>query len=303
MNAIENNSMYHVNPEAAELNRVRGFDPLNYVRTTKDGIVLDLPYKKLWFRMRYPNGKIRPLLIKMTEETAIVEACVFFDRRDTEPASSAIAQCNKNKTLHGEYLKVAQDTAIDRALSDAGFGIQFIPAESISAQTDYVPGEASDTIVDEVVPSSAHTNETPAAKEGVPQTVATTASDKEQLTSELPVVTTDEKPIQEIIFTPAAKMMTCDVEGDSDSDADTEPVDEASNIPRYTSDTPVEEICSIMTMEEAENYVVGEGTCTGWSMSKVAERRPASLKFYINGYKGKDNILRAAATLMMRKAS
>ena len=44
--------------------------------------------------------------------------------------------------------------------------------------------------------------------------------------------------------------------------------------------------------------IVPLGTCKGWAMSQVADRRPASLKWYINGYSGNDNILRAAATIM-----
>ena len=66
----------------------------------------------------------------------------------------------------------------------------------------------------------------------------------------------------------------------------------------YTSDMPVEEICSMMTYEEAGNVIVPIGTCKGWTLSQVADRRPASLKWYINGYTGDDNILRAAATIM-----
>ena len=70
------------------------------------------------------------------------------------------------------------------------------------------------------------------------------------------------------------------------------------SLPTYSSDMPVDEICSMMTYEEAGNVIVPLGTCKGWAMSQVADRRPASLKWYINGYSGNDNILRAAATIM-----
>ena len=56
-----------------------------------------------------------------------------------------------------------------------------------------------------------------------------------------------------------------------------------------------------MTQKEAENYVVKEGTCAGWSMATVLERRPASLRFYLTGYTGKDNVLRAAATILSQQ--
>ena len=73
---------------------------------------------------------------------------------------------------------------------------------------------------------------------------------------------------------------------------------DSSELPAYTADMSVEEICSMMSYEEAGNVIVPIGTCKGWTLAQVADRRPASLKWYINGYSGNDNILRAAATIM-----
>ena len=73
---------------------------------------------------------------------------------------------------------------------------------------------------------------------------------------------------------------------------------DSSEFPAYTADMQVEEICSMMSYEEAGNVIVPIGTCKGWTLAQVADRRPASLKWYINGYTGNDNILRAAATIM-----
>ena len=58
----------------------------------------------------------------------------------------------------------------------------------------------------------------------------------------------------------------------------------------------------MMTLEAARNYVVKEGACNGWTLAQVEERRPASLKFYVSGYSGKDNILRAGAKLLLSAA-
>ena len=73
---------------------------------------------------------------------------------------------------------------------------------------------------------------------------------------------------------------------------------EAAPTGGYTNDMSVEEICARMTLEEAENYIVPLGTCNGQTMKQVADRRPASLRYYISGYSGDNNILRAAATLV-----
>lgn len=46
--------------------------------------------------------------------------------------------------------------------------------------------------------------------------------------------------------------------------------------------------------------MVDTGVCNGWKIRDVAERRAASLKFYVyGGYKGKNNILRAAARITL----
>ena len=66
----------------------------------------------------------------------------------------------------------------------------------------------------------------------------------------------------------------------------------------YTADMPVAEIIKRMTFEEAQQVTVDEGTCNGWTLAEVAERRPPILKWYVYGYKKNNNILRAAAQIM-----
>lgn len=78
-----------------------------------------------------------------------------------------------------------------------------------------------------------------------------------------------------------------------------EPAQEKTDA-RYTPDMPVEEIVKLMTFEEAGKVVVDTGVCKGQTIAEVAERRPPSLKFYLyGGYRGDNNILRAAAQIML----
>lgn len=73
---------------------------------------------------------------------------------------------------------------------------------------------------------------------------------------------------------------------------------------RYTPDMPVEEIVRLMTFEEAGKVIVDTGVCKGQTIAEVAERRPPSLKFYLyGGYRGDNNILRAAAQIMLDSLS
>ena len=126
MNDSNAKTMYETVPAAAELNKVPGFDPLKFLRRTKDTLKLDLPYQKLWFRMAHPNGRMRLTALRITEQMAIFEAKVFLDRSDAEPFSMSTAQQTTQDSR--DFVKAAQNEALSQALTDAGFGIQLISA-------------------------------------------------------------------------------------------------------------------------------------------------------------------------------
>ena len=123
MNENTSEMMYQTEPAVAALNKVPNFDPLKYLRRTKDALKLDLPAQKLWFRMAHPNGPMQLKALRITEQMAIFEARVFLDRSDAAPISVSVVQRTSQDCK--DYIKAAQDDALSQALSDAGFGIQF----------------------------------------------------------------------------------------------------------------------------------------------------------------------------------
>lgn len=326
MNANQSATMYESIPVVSELNKVQGFDPLKFLRRTSKGErKLDLKYKKLWFRLKYPNGRIKLSALKITDQLAIIEARVYFDKNDTQPKSSFIAQRDANSTPGGLYIESAQHAAIDQALSDAGFGVQFTSAApNKSAETtapivkeqpvvvestataEKKPDVKAETVAEVVEETIAEAvTETPVAQPVVTESVVA------EETAQVQPAVVDDAPVEEVSAAPASTVVETVVEAVEEAEGE-EVEDEApvagSAAPAYTSETPVEEICSMMTYEEAGNVIVPIGTCKDWTLAQVADRRPASLKWYINGYTGNDNILRAAAmimqsTLELQKAS
>ena len=277
------------------INKVDGFDPapfaveltdLNSQETRKR---LPVMIQMAWFRLKYPNGRIKLSSLKITDQLAIIEARVYFDKNDAQPRSSFIAQREAKATLGGLYIESAQHAAIDQALSDAGFGVQFsAAAPAVNAE------KAAETVKEQTTVAETATTEqvTPAA----PVTVAEVATEvnNEPAQEALAVQeTVAEVPTAEVME-PLAPV-TEEAEGE---EIEEETADTDTAAPTYSADMPVDAICSMMTYEEAGNVIVPLGTCKGWAMSQVADRRPASLKWYINGYSGNDNILRAAATIM-----
>lgn len=495
---------------AAQLNQVPGFDPLKFLNRTGSGkqgeeLSLDLRYKKLWFRLAYPKGRMKLIARHITEQMAIFEAQIYLDRSDNEPVGNFTATCTYEQAE--DFVKTAQDTALDYALINAGFGVQFgnpatrseasqpqakvtrTPAPPSTQQSVVIneqrpgvgkeevkgngtkgnietgaippllkiipkpapavsggaaaepkpagalsgaagteqPAPARNVIVKTEEPTSAHNaavetavagavrNEAvraqkpasdlsqivqmaeamavrtepvsqsglaPVCKETVnreepaaipyaaamsQETTAAVTSGTLPVTEEMdldrlpvepirtvPDLTGEALPAGSFMETkgtenPAAQTKTVPLsrfpqpamaaaqatperanvaqeiksekelpaasiqpamaaETQPATAADTQPATAAETQPSaaaetpqamYTADMPVEEIMQRMTFEEAQNVKVDVGTCNGWTMAQVAERRPPSLKWYVYGYKEDNNILRAAAQIML----
>ena len=126
-------TMYESDPMVAALNKVPGFDPLKLMGrkripgAEKDEKSLDFRYKKLWFRLAHRTGRIRLNRLSITEQLAIIEAQVYLELTDANPVSSFTAACTREEG-GDKYIESAQIRAMDQALTDAGFGLQFVPA-------------------------------------------------------------------------------------------------------------------------------------------------------------------------------
>ena len=316
-------TMYEAVPAVAELNKVPGFDPLKFLRRTKDSMRLDLPYQKLWFRMAHPNGRMRVTALRITEQMAIFEARVFLDRGDAEPFSMSVAQ--QQLQDNRDFIRGAQNEALSQALTDAGFGIQLINADA-QAAAEKKAAEAVPVQVERTEPRQAPVNapqkpvapavgDSPASdlktqqRASVAPETAVTAPPVEPVEQRLPVEPvkaekvvptdtvmaaaepgaveqTDELPL------PAQKAeMRIEPKGN-----DTPAQDEA---PAYTQNTPVEELLQMMTLEQARQVVVDDGICRGMTIAQVAEKRPVNLRFYLIPGKSKNNLVRAAAQLVL----
>ena len=297
--------VYNAESTAAGLNRVKGFDPLKYVRSTENGAVLDLPYQKLWFRLRHPNGKIRIFIKNLSEKIAAVEARVYFDRADSEPA----ANCIISGVDAEDKVSVAkaQHDAMEKALSDAGFGLQFIPTNPSAAKSEenavIKKAEKPKQPVKEVKPEKAEApakvTETPELKAEIKtETVKT-----EPETVPVKVETEEAPPVTDPLLTVVNNIESGSIKVDEQTGEVIEQQAAAEGEPTpvsYDKTTPFDEICAVMTLEDAKNYVIDGGPYNGWKVGTLAERRPVKvLEMIIEKYPTEDNILRAATKLIL----
>lgn len=289
--------VYNAESAAAGLNRVKGFDPLKYVRSTENGAVLDLPYQKLWFRLRHPNGKIRIFIKNLSEKIAAVEARVYFDRADSEPA----ANCIISGVDAEDKVSVAkaQHDAMEKALSDAGFGLQFIPVNPSGVKAE----EKAVTKKAEKPKQPAKEVKPEKAEEPVKAEIKTEAVKAEPETAPAKAETKEAPPVTDPLLTVVNNIESGSIKVDEQTGEVIEQQAAAEDEPTpvsYDKTTPIDEICAVMTLEDAKNYVIDGGPYNGWKVGTLAERRPVKvLEMIIEKYPTEDNILRAATKLII----
>lgn len=294
--------LYTTNAAVASLNHVPGFDPLKFLRHTasrktgEDVMRLDLRYKKLWFRLACPTGRLKLNALRITEKMAIFEAKVYRDREDAEPLSSYVANCTLDATPGGLYVEAAQEKALDTALSNAGFGIQFADVGSESKEYGSEVPVGAKAEISKLVQTKAEVAE---SVQKQAETVKSVKADP------LDAIMADDMPVPEQITAEVIeKPKTVVLESVQPAQNPAEPpqnvivLEQKPPAAAYTQSTPVEEIRRRMTYEQAQNVIVDCGTCKGWTLAQVADRRAASLRWYVKGYQGENNILRAAAAII-----
>ena len=296
--------LYTTNSAVAALNHVPGFDPLKFLRRTissktGEGVMrLDLRYKKLWFRLACPTGRLKLNALRITEKMAIFEAKVYRDREDAEPLSSYVANCTLDTTPGGLYVEAAQEEALDTALSNAGFGIQFADVGSESEEYGSEMPVGAKAEISKPVQTKAEVAE---LVQKQPEVMKATS----QETDPLDAIMADDMPVPEQVTAEVVeKPKTVVLESVQPAQTPSEPpknvivLEQEPLAAAYPQSTPVEEIRRQMTYEQAQNVIVDCGTCKGWTLAQVADRRPASLRWYVKGYQGENNILRAAAAII-----
>lgn len=317
MKGNQESMLYTTNATVAALNHVSGFDPLKFLRRTTsrktgdDVMRLDLRYKKLWFRLACPTGRLKLNALRITEKMAIFEAKVYRDREDAEPLSSYVANCTLDATPGGLYVEAAQEEALDTALSNAGFGIQFadVGSESeeygsevpVGAKAEIAKPVQVKTVAAKPVQTKAEVTE---SVQKQPEPVKATPQESAKA-DPLDAIMADDMPVPEQTTAEVVKKPKT-VVPESVQSAQTPPeppqnvivLEQEPPATAYTQSSPVEEIRQQMTYEQAQNVIVDCGTCKGWTLAQVADRRAASLRWYVKGYQGENNILRAAAAII-----
>jgi len=162
-NAITKEMIYEKIEAVRGLNFVDGFDPRCYMRTIEQDNnspkwYLDVKYRILWFRLCNLKGKISTKIFSHNEKYAVVEAKIYLDYMDPVDNYISSASSQKSVTDSPTYLEWSETAAIGRALTNAGYGIQFC---DMLEGTDIQPTESGVDIDKLSVPKNIVQNNTP----------------------------------------------------------------------------------------------------------------------------------------------
>ena len=333
--------MYDEVEEIRNLNKVEGFDPRRYMRIIgQEGqagkYYLDVAFRKLWFRLKYPEGKIVKKILKLTDQVAIVEARIYLHRNDPEENFIANALAQKYRTEDGQFgnkfVELAETAAVGRALSDAGFGLQFADKEEdidpevteAPFEPQFLSGSGIDgevlgemfsgedmengtALLDENIPGQYGIENYIPMPEEVGQAMGMTPAMSQnsgmapQNRQSQPQQNQQQsnQPQPKPAQTPAAKAAPQSGRQAANNAPTGKNTQSATGIKK---DMPVEQIYSMLDRDSAAAVVIPMGYNKGKTLGQVAVEKPANLQWYVDSYGGPDNLLRAAAKFLIDMA-
>ncbi len=268
--------MFNTVPAVANLNSVEGFNPLDFLREIvgDDGgkqFYLDVKFRKLWFRLKYPNGKIRKHIVELNDKYAIIESFIYLDKNDSEENFIASALAQRSAADDGKfsdkYVELAETASVGRALADAGFGVQFCDmAEPID------PGVVDAPVV---FPIDVNTGE---------------------------IIEDNYDPIapqEENIISPQAEQPVSPVTRTATRKKEVTPIPKPKSL---NKDMSCDELYQLMSVDDAKRIVVDVGYNKGKTLAQIATEKPSDLTWYNDSYKGNNNILRVGAKILLEAA-
>ena len=328
-------SMYEEVAEIQNLNKVEGFDPRRYMRTIQDEgqparYYLDVAFRKLWFRLKYPEGKIVKHILKLTDQVAIVEARVYLNRNDEADhfISNALAQkyMTADTQFGNKYVELAETAAVGRALSDAGFGLQFADREGdLDPEVTEAPmersmlqgGSISEGENTEILNEMAGTGmgqEEPAEDADIPGQygIDEYIPMPEEVGASMGMPPAMQQNRQPSPANPAgdnsrqaAHMQNRGTAGAGNIPQRTGASGNGQNRPNQTGinrEMPVEQIYAKLNRDTAAAVVIPMGYHKGKTLGQLALEKPKALEWYISSYGGPDNLLHAAAKFLLDAA-
>ena len=198
-------------------------------------------------------------------------------------------------------MEAAQEEALDTALSNAGFGIQFADVGSESEEYGSEVPVGAKAEIAKPVQTKVEVAE-PVQKQ--PESVKATPQESAK-TDPLDAIMADDMPVPEQVTAEVVeKPKTVVLESVQPAQTPSRAAEECHCAgtgtarrcisPKYPGggNPPPDDLRTGAECHRRLRHL------QGWTLAQVADRRPASLRWYVKGYQGENNILRAAAAII-----
>lgn len=252
---------------------------------------MPLRYRKLWFHLACPEGRIRFIKNSSVQDAASFTVEIYLNAEDWKPASVYTAACARGEKE--DYVQVAKNRALNGALCRAGF-VQYQSVLSVQPEKNITSQEMEKA--EEMITGTAGFQKMEQT-ELIPFPAAEQEEQFQDKKKALPVSDIEQKLQKRLPGKPAAA-------GDNAQTSNKEEIlpaifdEKNDSLLSYTNCSSVEEIQKRMTLEDALEIRVDFGVCRGMTLKEISQKRQPSLKWYVYGYNGNDNILRAAAQIV-----
>lgn len=138
----------------SEINRVEGFNPsllvTCYTTDTEERLYLQAEPAMVWFRLKYPKGRLEQLATRVNDNMATIEGRVYDDEGNLLANAFVTRYRNDNDAYGKDYVQNAGTSAIRKALGNCGFGTpynaQYI--EGITERVDMATNTTAEPPVD-----------------------------------------------------------------------------------------------------------------------------------------------------------
>lgn len=260
--------LYDINEAVRNLNRVEGFEPKKYLReeTTDEGkaFYLDTKFRLLWYRLKYPEGKLVKIPKALNKEYATFEVRVYAHKEDYPDNFLANGFASRYKDDGNEkfglnFVESAETAALGRALKDAGFGTQFCDIALPNDQTVVDAGiNISFDLDNEEIPNP--------DDDGIPGEESNDQNEPNEEKTSIKKLS-ERKKDEELVL---------------------------------SKDMPLDVLLEKMTLDYAKSITVHYGYDNGKTLGRLAVEKPRSIEFHANA--SKDNLVKAGAMFLLQQA-
>lgn len=223
------------------------------------------------------------------------------DPDDSYVANAFAQKYREDSEIGQKYVELAETAAVGRALSDAGFGLQFADREKeMDPEVTEAPIDRSVMEGEPLIPGDFSEPTDPEMEADFPEESIPGQCD---IGDYIPMPGEVLERSKEENKTPVREVRKATKETSTSlEERFLQQNATPESVQGISKNMPVAEIYGKLNRDLAVRVVVSAGCYKGKTLGQIAVEKPGALQWYVDSYKGPDNLLRAAAKYLLDQA-